>query len=138
MSKEGDPHRREREVAHLLGGCRVWMKDRPSKYSRWIDHPWLEVTRLVDTALYHALLALFTRKNKWIETEGKLHIAVIDSRAISPRKIMVIMMLGDFMDCFGGGCDWREHHEKLERERLEREAGPTYELDELNSWTFNR
>ena len=114
------------------------MKDRPSKYSRWVDHPWMEITKLVDKTTYHVLLKLFRRENKWIETEGKLHIALIDSPQIPLKSLMVVIMLDDYMEWFGGGCDWQEHYEKLERERLEREAGPTYKLDELLEWTLNR
>jgi hypothetical protein len=112
------------------------MKDRPSKYSRWVDHPWMEITQLVDKEVHQQLLSLFTRENARIKTKGKLHIGIVGGRATPLKRMMVVIPAGEFMEWFGGDCDWRKHRDKLERERLEREGDPVYKLEEFLPWTF--
>ena len=143
MSREKDPHRRERELCYYFGGRRIPLKHRPSKYSRWIDHPWLEISKCEDKKLLNKLRTLLKRPYSRVKSPGKLHISVVDwpnTGEMGDR--MVVMKARDFVHWFGGGFDGREYVEQLEREAREDEARRRAESDAVDTeflgWTFNR
>ena len=138
MSREKDPHKRERDTAYFFGGARVPLRYRPSIYSRSIDHPWMEITHVHNKDIKEAI-AKYIQRPYVIRSDGKLSITAVTSPGTNLYDSVVLVRAGDFMEWFGGG-GWhgREYRDLLERERVERESGPTHDETEFLGWAFNR
>ena len=134
MSYEKDPHVREREIAYYFGGVRIPLKDRPSKHSGMIDHPWMDIYVSRNTRLRRKMAKYLLAPYSMIKTPDKLHVHVFTGSGSRMADSIMLLRTGDFMQWFGGSCDWREHWANLERERIEREA--EHEYTEFNAWSI--
>ena len=140
MSYEKDPHVRERELCYHYGGLRIPLKDRPSKWSRVVNHPWLDVSLIDNRQAFNYVKRFLLDPYSRIKRESHLHIASLGFHGLDMKHRIILLRDADFLRWFGGDCDWRAYRDRLEREERERiEAANPYPQDhesELHGWSF--
>jgi hypothetical protein len=93
----------ERELALVVGGCRVPVSGRARGDVPDIEHRWLSIEAKSWSAMPERVLDALRQAEAANVTGRKLPVALIHGNGERYERALVVLRLGDFMDWFGGG-----------------------------------